>query len=262
VETPFGIHIIKVEDKRLPDFDTMRDDFREQHLQRLWADAEESYLTQLTEARRLEVQDGAVDVARELARKPSTNLSRRAAQRPLARYTNGALTAGEFVTLMQQRPAQQRAQIAAFSDEQLTDWIRLIARDEILIDEARGLGLETPQSTRDSASAELRDQIRQAAREAGLMPIVPGPGESQNQAVQRVVTDYLQGIIAGEKNVVPLGAIGFSLREQYGADVLERAIPTVVARVEERRPPGSDMQMPPMPQQPPPQQPMPPGGGN
>jgi hypothetical protein len=263
VETPFGIHIIKVEDKRLPDFDEMRDAFREQHLQQMWADAEESYLTQLTEAKRLEVQDGAVDVARELARKPSTNLSRRAAQRPLARYTNGALTAGEFVTLMQQRPAQQRAQIAAFSDEQLTDWIRLIARDEILIDEARGLGLETPQATRDSARAELRDQIRQAAREAGLMPIMPAEGESQNQAVQRVVTNYLQGIIAGEKNVVPLGAIGFSLREQYGADVLERAIPTVVARVEERRPPGSDPQMPPMPQPPPQQQqPVPPGGGN
>jgi hypothetical protein len=71
-------------------------------------EAEEQYLTQLTESRRLEVQDGAVSVARELANKPGQKLSRRAAQRALVRYTDGALTAGEYLTLMQQRPAQQR----------------------------------------------------------------------------------------------------------------------------------------------------------
>jgi peptidyl-prolyl cis-trans isomerase C len=277
IETPFGIHIIKVEDKRLPDFESMRDTFRQQYIQQQYAQAEETYLTQLAEGKRLEVQDGAVEVARELARKPSTNLSRRAAQRPLVRYTDGALTAGEYMILMQQRPAQQRGQVAAASDEQLGEWLQLLARDEILIEEARRQGLETPQTTRDSARAELRDQIREAARESGLLPLATREGENMNQAVQRSVMEFLEGIISGERNVVPLGAIGFSLREQYGAEVLERAIPIVVARVEERRPPGmdpsmgmpqmqpSDPQVPPQdPQLPPqdPQVPPPPGGGN
>jgi parvulin-like peptidyl-prolyl isomerase len=260
VETPFGVHVIKVEDKRLPDYDEVRDQFHDWMVQQRVGQAEEQYLVQLAETRRLEVQDGAVQVARELARNPSTNLSRRAAQRPLVRYTNGALTAAEYLRLMQQRPAAQRAQITGADDEQLADWLRLLARDEILIEEARRLGLDAPQTERDSARAEIRQQLVMSAREAGLIPIRPEAGETMNQAVQRQVLAYLQGIIGGERDVLPLGAIGFTLREQYGAELFERSVPRVVARVEERRPAMPqgfpDMMMPPE-QMPPPQQ-MPP----
>jgi parvulin-like peptidyl-prolyl isomerase len=253
VETPFGVHIIKLEDKRLPDFASMRDEFREMMVQQRMGEAEEGYLTQLTDARRLEVQDGAVEIARELAQKPSTSLSRRAAQRPLVRYTNGALTAAEYLTLMQQRPAAQRSQVAAASEEQLRDWLRLLARDEILIEEARRLNLTAPQEEQDSARRELRTQLVEAATEARLLPITAQGGETQGQAIQRQVLAFLQGIINGEQNVVPLGAIGFTLREQYGAEMFERAVPVVVRRVEERRPAtGGDMGLPPgVPSQPP-----------
>jgi hypothetical protein len=272
VETPFGIHIIKVEDKRLPDFAESRDGFREWMVQQRLGQAEEGYLNQLTESRQLEIQDGAVAIARELAQKPTSTLSRRAAQRELVSYTDGGLTAGEYVVLMQQRPAQQRSQIAAASDEQLTDWLRLLARDEILIEEARRLNLAAPQEEQDSARRELREQLVQASREVGLLPISPQDGETEEQAIQRQVMTFLQGIINGESNVVPLGAIGFSLREQYGAEVFERSVPAVVRRVEERRPAGGAIEgLPNMPSQPPegttqrppagPPQPVPGGGG-
>lgn len=236
VETPFGIHVIKVEDKRLPDYSEVRDQFRQMVVQQRVAEAEEQYLSQLADVRQLEVQDGAVDIARELARKPSTKLSRRAAQRPLVRYSDGGLTAGEYLGLMQQRPAQQRAQVSAAGDEQLGEWLRLLARDEILITEARRLGLEAPQVEQDSARQEIRQQLLTAAAESGLLPVQPREGETTNQAVQRQVMEFLSGIINGERDVVPLGAIGFSLREQYGAELFERSIPVVVARVEARRP--------------------------
>jgi peptidyl-prolyl cis-trans isomerase C len=257
VETPFGLHVIKVEDKRLPDYAEVREQFHDMVVQQRVGQAEEQYLTQLTEARRMEVEDGAVDIARELASKPGTKLSRRAAQRPLVRYTDGSLTAGEYLTLMQQRPAQQRAQVSAATDEQLREWLRLLARDEILISEARRLGLEAPQTEQDSARREIREQLRMAAMEAGLLPIRPQEGETTNQAVQRQVMQYLNGIISGETDVVPLGAVGFTLREQYGAELFERAIPTVVRRVEERRPASEQQGMPPgmAPPQPMPQQP-------
>jgi peptidyl-prolyl cis-trans isomerase C len=255
VETPFGIHIIKVEDKRLPDFDSMKDQFREATIQNRFAEAEDQYLTQLTEGKRLEVQEGAVDVARELARRPTSQLNRRQAQRAMVRYTDGSLTAGEYLLLMQQRPAQQRAAVASASDDQLRDWLRLLARDEILIEEAQRQGLSTPAAEQDSARMELRRQMRDAAREAGLLPITPASGENAGQAVQRQVMALLGGIINGERNVVQLGAATFTLREKYGAEVLERAIPTVVAQVQERRPPepqlpqGVQPQMPQMPPQ-------------
>jgi hypothetical protein len=252
VETPFGLHVIKVEDKRLPEYSEVRDEFRGMVVQQRVGQAEEQYLTQLTEARRMEVPDGAVDIARELAGKPGTKLSRRAAQRPLVRYTDGALTAGEYLSLMQQRPAQQRAQVSAASDDQLKEWLRLLARDEILISEARRLGLEAPQAEQDSARHQIRQELRMAAHQSGLLPITPQEGETTNQAVQRQVMQFLRGIINGENEVVPLGAVGFTLREQYGAELFERSIATVVRRTEERRPATAPQGMPPgmMPQQP------------
>lgn len=255
VETPFGIHVIKLEDKRLPDYDEVRAEFRQMVVQQRVGEAEEQYLRQLSDSRQLEVQDDAVDVARELARKPSQRLSRRAAQRALVRYSDGELTAGEYLALMQQRPAQQRAQVSAAGDEQLTEWLRLLARDEILITEARRLGLDASPTEQDSARNEIREQLRSASVEAGLLPVSARDGETTSQAVQRQVMDFLAGIINGERDVVPLGAIGFTLREQYGAELLERAIPLVVRRVEERRPaaapegfPEAPLQEQPMPQ--------------
>jgi parvulin-like peptidyl-prolyl isomerase len=253
VETPFGIHIIKVEDRRTAPYEEVREQFREMLVGERVSGAEEAYLTQLTDARQIQVQDGATAVARELAAKPGTSLSRRAGQRVLVRYQGGGLTAGEYVALMQQRPAAQRSQIAAASDEQLDDWLRLLARDEILIEEARTRGLGAPQQEQDSARRELRTQLVEAAREAGLMPITPQAGETQNQAIQRQVNSFISDIINGQASVVPLGAIGFSLRQQFGGELFERAIPTVVSRVEQRRPAGGmpEQQMPPMPPGPP-----------
>jgi pyruvate-formate lyase len=140
---------------------------------------------------------------------------------------------------MQQRPAAQRSQIAAAPDEQLDEWLKLVARDEILIEEARNRGLGAPQQEQDSARRELREQLVEAAREAGLIPVVPQAGETQNQAIQRQVSALLSAVINGQASVIPLGAISYSLRQQFGAEMFERAIPTVVSRVEQRRPAGS-----------------------
>jgi hypothetical protein len=218
--------------------------------------AEEAYLTQLTDARQIRVQDGAVAVARELAQKPGTALGRRAAQRELVRYQGGSLTAAEYLALMQQRPAQQRNQIAAATDEQLQEWLQLLARDEILIEEARRRGLAAPQAEQDSARLELRRQLVDAARQAALLPITPQAGETRDQAIQRQVNAFLSQIINGQASVVPLGAIGFSLRQQHRAELFERAIPVVVSRIEQRRPAAPTPPTPPG-EQPPPAQPPP-----
>lgn len=258
-ETPFGLHIIKLEEKRLPEFEPMREEYRASVIQRRYAEAEEAYLTQLTSNRALEVEEGAIDIARELAAKPSASLSRRASQRMMVRYADGGLTAGEFVTLMQQRNAQQRSQIAAASDDQLREWLRLVARDEILIEQARAEGLEAPQTSQDSARLELRQELQQAARDAGLLPVVAREGENQTQAINRQVMDFITAIINGERNVLPLNALSFSLRQQFDAEIYDRAIPTAVARLQERRPPEPQvpgLQMP-DPNAPQPQQPVP-----
>jgi hypothetical protein len=255
VETPFGYHIIKVEDKRLPDFESSKEEFRQRVVQERYGAAEEQYLKSLTEGKNLEIQEGATDIAKDLSQKPGVKLGRRAASRALVRYTDGALTAGEYLQLMQQRPAQQRGQIAAASDEQLRGFLELLARDEILINEAKARGLEPSQTSQDSARTEIRQQLREAAAASGLLPITPQAGETESQAIQRQVLAFLTQIVNGEANVIPLGAIGFALREQYGAEVFERSIPVVVRRVTDARPATGDPQMQMPPQQMPPPMP-------
>ncbi|MGH7447566.1 MAG: hypothetical protein ACRELT_08395, partial [Longimicrobiales bacterium] len=178
--------------------------------------------------------------------------------RTMVSYTDGALTAGEYLALMQQRPPQDRGSVSSASDEQLRDWLRLLARDEILIEEAKRQGLSTPVAEHDSARAELRRQLQGAAREAGLLPVPAG--ENGTQAAQQQVIALLNGVISGERNVVQIGAASFLLREKYGAEIFERAIPVVVAQVQELRP-AQPPAMPdgmPMPQQPQPEQQQPP----
>jgi hypothetical protein len=83
---------------------------------------------------------------------------------------------------------------------------------------------------------ELRRQLQGAAREAGLLP-APAAGEAGTQATQQQVSSLLSGIINGERNVVQIGSASFLLRSHYGAEIMERAIPVVVAQVQQRRPP-------------------------
>jgi hypothetical protein len=238
VETAFGLHIIKVEDKRLPDFAAARDQFRQQMVQKRYTESEETYLTQLTNQKQLEVEEGAVEVARELAGKPETQLGKRAAERALVRYQNGEFTAAEYLAIMRTRPAQQRMQITQAPEADLQEWLRLLARDEILIAEATTQGISVPQKEQDSLRVQARAQLVGAAQAAGLAPLQMQQGETQAQAIDRAVMTLLERILKQETNVVPLGPIGYALREDFDAEIFERAVPEVVSKVQAARPPA------------------------
>jgi len=252
VETPFGIHIIKVEDRRTQPYETMKDQYLQAKKQEAIATAEETYLKALTDANVLKVEDGALEVARNLAQKPETKLSGRAARRALVAYKGGSLTAKEYLTIMQQRDQNTRSSVGQSADKELTEWLQLLARDELLIAEATKQGLKTPVAEMDSARMELRRQLKQAMTEAGLLPIVAAEGENMKQAAQRMTMTFINGIVNGERSVIPLNAISYELRDKYGAEVQEQSIPVVVTRVTEARPKaGPAVQMPMMPQGPP-----------
>lgn len=261
VETAFGLHVIKVEEKRLPKFEDQRDAFRLQMVQQRVQQAEESYLNQLTSRYKIEVQEGAPEVAKDLASKPQTKLSRRAGNRALVEFEGGDVTAAEYLAIMRARNAPQRAQIAAASDDDLREWLKLLARDEVLVKESEKAGFKVNATEQDSLRTQARTQLVEAARGAGLLPIKAQQGESQDQAVERAVMGYLEKILKQEANVIPLNAIGYALRDEYDAEVFDRAVPQVVTKLTAARPqqpaappPGMpQMQMPqPQTQTPPP----------
>jgi hypothetical protein len=241
VETPFGLHLIKVDERRVRDFDEIKEEYRAYlHDSRL-LEAEDTYIKQLTEPLNIKVQDGAYDVVRELARKPHTQLSGRAASRSLVTYRGGLYAASDFLELMRRSSPAQRSQFAMASDDQLDSVLQGLTQNEVLINEAKRLGLALTPAERDSLVEMTRRQVEAAALSAGLKGIVPQAGESMPQAIERQVATLMREIVRQERNVIPLGPVTFSLREGHGATVFERSFAAVVAKVESARPNTPEM---------------------
>lgn len=244
VETPYGFHIIRVEERQLPDFESNRDAFRQQLIMARAAEAEEAYVRRLTDSLNIEIADGAVEVARDLASKPGETLNRRAANRALTSYVGGSFTAGEYLDFIRSLPSNQRSRLGMAEDEEIENLLQFYTRNEILVAEARKQGVATDAAQADSLQTSAREQLQEAARAAGLIDIQPQAGETPEQAVDRKVMAYLQSILDGQQNVLSLGPLSYTLRSLYGGEVLERAFPVVVQRVEAARP-----AVPPLPQQ-------------
>ncbi len=255
VETPYGIHIIKVEERQLPDFESNRDAFRQQVVQARIAEAEEAYVRTLTDSLNIDVEDGAIAVAKDLARKPGDDLNRRAANRELTTYTGGAFTAGEYLEFIRGLPSNQRSRLSMAEDEEIENLLQFYTRNEILVAEAEKQGVRTDSAQADSLRTAAREQLRSAARAAGLLDIRPQEGETMEQAIDRKVMAYLQAILEGQQNVLSLGPLSYTLRSLYGGEVLERAFPVVVERVAAARPPAPETPATPQPRLPEPQQP-------
>jgi len=239
VETPFGLHIIKVEDRRQPKFEDESAMFRAEVVRQRQFRAESLYVSGLTDPLRLSVQEGAVDNAKEILRSPSTELRGRAGSRALVRYSGGSLTASEFLEVIQGWNPPTRGQVMAAPDEQIRQVLEGIARNMILVAEAERQNLGTTDAEADSLRANVRMQLRGAAQASGLMSIQPQDGETMHQAVERRVNSLLESILQNEQSAIPLGPLSYSLRRQFRGEIFNRSFDAVVARVEAQRPPAS-----------------------
>jgi hypothetical protein len=246
VETPFGLHVIKVEDRRQPRFEDESAMFRTEIVQKRQFQAESLYVSGLTDPLRLSVQEGAVENAKEILRSPSTELRGRAASRALVRFDGGSLTAAEFLEVVQGWNPPLRGQVIAAPDEQLRQVLEGIARNMILVAEAERQELGTTESEADSLRANVRMQLRGAAQASGLMSVQPQDGETMHQALERRVGSLLEAIMSNEQSAIPLGPLSYSLRRQFRGEIFDRSFDAVVARIEAQRPPAGAPPTPPI----------------
>jgi peptidyl-prolyl cis-trans isomerase C len=236
VETPFGLHIIQVEERKNTPFAEAKDQFRQTTIRQRVQQAEQTYVQQLTDTMNITVADGAYDVVKDLAKKPEMKLSGRAAGRALVTYKGGALTAGEVMDLLRSLPAQQRSRFASAPDDQLKDVLTGLGKNEILVNEARRLGLSPTKQQQDSIMQIARTQLASVVKSTGLLAIKPQAGENESQAISRKVRALLSSVVKGQQNVIPLGPLAYELREQYSGQVYERSYPNVIAKVQAARP--------------------------
>lgn len=233
-ETLFGLHIIKVDERETPAFEERRDEFRRQVADMRRQESLSEYVDGLTDQAGMRVQTGAVDLARDLARRPAARLAPRAASRELVTWQGGAMTAAEFMGFARRLPPQQRAQFDAAPDEQIEAVLMDVATNELVLEDARRRGLAVPREERDSVRAVIREQVLEVAEMSGLRG-PPQDGETRSQAVERRVRRLMDGILSGEENLLPLGGLPFVLRQQQEWQIHERTFPTVAQRVEQQR---------------------------
>lgn len=245
VETNFGYHVIKVEERQALDFEEQKEAYRTNFLQQRQRSRMEEYITGLTDPLEIEVQDGAVQNAKEMATNPGMELRGRAANRALVRYEGGSFTAADLLTRLRGLPQQQIGQFAALPDDRVHSLLEQFARDKILVEEAEKQGLAVPEAARDTARGQVHAQLSAATRSIGLTSIQPQDGETMNQAIERRVNAYLDAVMRNEQQLVPLGPLSYALREQFDGEVFDRLVDSVIAKIQEIRPPATAAPQPP-----------------
>jgi parvulin-like peptidyl-prolyl cis-trans isomerase-like protein len=248
VETPYGLHIIKVEERKNPSYEEQRDVFRQQVIAERKQDAAQKYFKDLTDPKKVAVQEGSYEIVKDLATKPATDLRGRAASRALVRYQGGSFTSDDYLQFVRRLQPPLRANIPQRSDEDLKNLLESLAKNKILIREAERQKLSMPKARVDTIKNGIYGELVNVTRQLGLLNIQPQSGESKEEAIERRVNALLEATIKGEQNTVPLGPLAYGLRDQFGGEIFERAVPGVVTKIEATRP-----AMPPQQGAPPPQ---------
>jgi parvulin-like peptidyl-prolyl isomerase len=235
VETPFGLHVIRVDAQRVQDFEEVSDQFRIQIQNQRFVQAESLFVAGAEGRAGPELQDDVIPIVKDLANEPGTRLAGRASRRALVSYDGGAYTVGEFQVFIQTRTADFRAQVANGGDDQVENLLTSLVQRELLVDEARNAGLEPDSEAVDELVDGAREQLRFAAREIGVLDLDRAPGEPVEPALERAVLSSLQSILTGAIDVIPLGQIAFQLRQREAVSVDEAAIGQTILRIGEIR---------------------------
>ena len=150
------------------------------------------------------------------------------------------MTAGDVQQFIQTRAPEFAGQVQQASDGPLETLLHTLARERLLVKKAADAGIEIDPARRDSLLEVTRDQLVQAADQLGIRQITPVQGESASGALDRTVRGIIQSVLDGSTNVIPLGVVTASLREEYGGRVLNDGILKAMERlVEVRGVPGA-----------------------
>lgn len=232
VESPFGYHVIKVEEKKTQPLPAeQRPQFRQMLVRQTQQQGVQKFVDSLTAAAKPEVQAGAVKQVKEMAGLEDLALKGRAASRTLLEYRGGEVTAGEVAQMMEQIPPEQRKQASSAPDDQVEGFLKQQATREIVLAEAKKRNFGLSRAASDSIRTEARGAIRQLLQSTGLGTRRIPKGSAGNAAIEEQVRQLIQGFIGGQTQLVPLGRLGQALRGSYGSEIYTPSFARVVERM-------------------------------
>jgi parvulin-like peptidyl-prolyl isomerase len=231
----FGLHVIKVTDRKAPTFEGARSTFRDSLVVGRLLEADSILLAQIDQEGEIEVETGAVTVLRELAMNPGTSLSARAANRTLVSYRGGSYSVSDALLLLNTQQTNLPGQLATAPDEALSNLLSRLGQAQVLLARAAEAGITPSQERIDSLDSQTRRRIREATDELGLQRIALSEGESADDALDRTTLQVLREISAGTRGVVQMAAIIVSLRREADWEIRESSIAATVERIDDLR---------------------------
>ncbi len=242
VETTFGLHIIRVDERIVPPVEENLEQFRTLIQNRRVAEAESTFVAGIIEGAQIEVSQDGFQVARQLAENPDLPISSRAQGRSLVSFTGGDYTVGDFREWLLFRPGALRNEVQAATDEQLGDLFTNLTRERLLIQRAGQEGIEVSAARVDSLASVIREGVREVAEQLGFLALAPEEGESLDDAAYAAVVEILAEIVQNGREVIPLGGVSLALKQQFDAVIYKTGLDQTVAQIAELR-----TQLPPSP---------------
>jgi parvulin-like peptidyl-prolyl isomerase len=235
VESPFGYHVIKLEERRQTEMGEQKERFRAYLVQKRQSDGVETYVKGLSDAAGVKVQSGAAEQVREMAKEPTMQLRGRAADRKLVTFRGGDLTAAELLTTIQGANAEALAPVAEAPDSAINQILEREASKEILLVEARRRNIGVSGAELDSLRSQARQVVRQLAQATGLAGQRVPKGSAGNAIIEQQVREVMTQAVTGQRQMPPLGPLGAQLRGIYGHTVNESSFERVVEKVKSIR---------------------------
>jgi peptidyl-prolyl cis-trans isomerase D len=151
VETAYGYHILY-----RPRLDAIRDSFTIALEDVMAVKFDSVFLDSLTNKTQIAVRGSAPAVVRAAAQNLRAAKER---NRTIATYRGGRLTESAFARWLQAFPLQTRGAIATAPDSSLIDFVKSIARNQMLMETATERGLVLPAEDRDSIEVRFRRDL-------------------------------------------------------------------------------------------------------
>jgi hypothetical protein len=212
VRTAYGFHVI-----RRPLLSDVPDVYRSALTDRLTSRFDSILIDSLAAARHARVASGALAAARQTVQDLDVS---RGGDRVLVRYDGGAFRVGDLVRWVYSLEPQVAQAIATVPDEQLQQFLRLLAQRQILLTMADSAGIQPTdedwafaRAQHDSAIAVLRALLR-------LTPDVVRDSAVTSDGRRRLastrVSEYLDRVVQGRAQFLPMPPF-FSVALREGA---------------------------------------------
>lgn len=232
VESPFGVHLLRVSAREAVGYEEGRAAFRAQVVGRMRARADSVFWAGLLDQAHPEMEEGAVERARELAADPAGKLGWLGKGQRLVSCADGALTAEEVRLAFQARPQGFRDALQSADSARVAEVLMDLTRRDLLLAWAGKRGVRVDGGETRRLAEDARGQVLATATRMQLRVPAGVSRAARGRAVDDVVNRALNRVLTGELDPVPLGQVAMRLRERAGGQVFPDGVTAAAARVE------------------------------